>query len=152
MRLVKVIGFMLLLGIWGQSSAGLEAVVDLDDGTVTTENPADLECSRNCLEVHRIGSYVFYVMWDTKGHMLEPRMFPYREADKGETLYQNTFSDGDGRLSFSPKADQGGTCGADRVNCVLVIRVPGGYILVAWYGPDGIIVSRELLPAKDQQH
>ncbi|WP_456372180.1 hypothetical protein [Thiolapillus sp.] len=145
--------FVFLLSMLGAAHADLEAVVDLDEGVVITEDLASVECKKNCLEVHRIDSYMFYIMWDTEGRVLEPRLLPIRDMnDSGYGFPGNNISVNNvGHMSFLPKDNQGGTCGADRVNCVLVIRVPGGYILWIWYGPDGKIVKMDMLPAKDQQ-
>lgn len=142
-----------LLSMLGQAYADLEAVVDLDEGVVITADLANVECKKNCLEVHRIDAYMFYIMWDTEGQVLEPRLLPIREiSDSGYGFPSKKLSvDNADHLSFLPKDNQGGTCGADRVNCVLVIRVPGDYILWIWYGPDGKIVNMDMLPAKDQQ-
>lgn len=142
MNLCKLIPFMLLVGICGQASAGLEAIVDLSDGTVITEDLDNVACKQHCLEVHRIGTYMLYVLRDTEGLTMEPHVLPILE-ESNTTLSV----DGVDRTYFSANAEQWGTCEPGRKsNCVEVATIPGGYIIIIHYGIDGAIQKIQMLP------
>jgi len=145
----KVILFMLFFGSLGQASADLEMVVDLMDGQESMLLGRDAAvCEQRCLEVHRIGGYAVFILRDDEGHASH-QVLPWRNDREVyglelETVDSKSAQDSHGRKK--PLTGNGGNCGYEKVNCIESFIIPGGYVIIIEYGPDGKIKSFKALP------
>ncbi|HID46411.1 MAG TPA: hypothetical protein EYP34_11740 [Chromatiaceae bacterium] len=153
MKLVKVIGFMLLLGTWGQASADLEAVLDLERGKeARLVTRSDAACEYRCLEIHRIDGFALFILRDDAGK-ISTQMQPWlgSSEDSGLEGWGPDEKSTHDSFRMKPAGGKGGNCEYEKVNCVETFIIPGGYVVVIEYGLNGDIKSHRVLPVLYQQ-
>ena len=150
----KVMLFVLLFGSLGRAYADLEMVVDLVDGQESMISGQDVPvCEQRCLEVHRIGGYAVFILRDDEGHVSH-QVLPWLDdrEEYGLKLEASSATSAQGSLGRKkPLTGNGGNCGYEKVNCIETFIVPGGYVVIIEYGPDGKIKSYKPLPVLNKK-